>query len=138
VKVTITGRSMQVHDSVKEYAEQKAQKLERYSEHLQKVEVILSTQGDNKVAEMIAVPRKGARVVAQAEHEDQFAAVDLLVEKVSTQLRKLADKRKRGRKRSGRVPPPPAPSDEVEDERLDTYEEVVEEFSDKLAESDNG
>ena len=135
MKVTVIGRSMQVHDSVREYAEQKAQKLERYSEQLQTVEIILSTQGDNKIAEMIAIPRKGARVIGQAEHEDQFAAVDLLVEKVSSQLRKLADKRKKGRKRSGRVPPPPVPSDEVEDERLDTYEEVVEKFSENLDES---
>ena len=45
MKLTITGRGMQVHDSVREYAEQKAQKLERFSDQLQKVEIILSTQG---------------------------------------------------------------------------------------------
>ncbi len=123
---------MKVHDSVKEYAEQKVQKLERYSESLQKIEIVLSAQGDNKIVEMIAVPRKGVPVVGQAEHEDQFAAVDLLMDKMSTQLRRLSDKRKSARKRSGRVPPPPSPSDMVEDEKLDTYEDVVEEFGEKL------
>ena len=93
---------------------------------------MLSTQGDNKIVEMIAVPRKGAPVVGQAEHEDQFAAVDLLMDKMSTQLRRLSSKRKSAKKRSGRVPPPPMPSDSVEDEKLDTYEDVVEEFGQTL------
>ena len=131
MKVTITGRSMQVHDSVREYAEQKARKLERFSESLQKVEVILSTRGDDKAVEMIIVPRRGERVVAQAVHEDQFAAVDLVLDKVATQLRKASDKRKK-KKRSGRMPTPPNPSDLIEDETLDTYEQVVEEFSENL------
>jgi hypothetical protein len=71
-------------------------------------------------------------VVGQAEHEDQFAAVDLLMDKMSTQLRRLSSKRKSAKKRSGRVPPPPMPSDSVEDEKLDTYEDVVEEFGQTL------
>lgn len=131
MKVTITGRSMQVHDSVREYAEQKARKLERYSDSLQKIEIILSSHGDSKVAEMIATPRRGQQMIGQAEHEDQFAALDLVVDKMATQLRRASDKRKK-RKRTGRVPPPPAPSDLVEDEKLDTYEDAVQEFSENL------
>ena len=131
MKVTITGRSMQVHDSVKEYAEQKARKLERFSDSLQKVEIVLSTRGDDKIVEMICVPRRGDRIVGQAEHEDQFAAVDLVLDKMEAQLRKAADKRKQ-KKRSGRLPEPPSPSDEIEDEELESYQDVVEEFSEKL------
>jgi putative sigma-54 modulation protein len=131
VKVTITGRSMQVHDSVREYAEQKARKLERFSDSLQKIEIILSSRGDSKVAEMIAVPRKGQQLVGQAEHEDQFAALDLVIDKMAGQLRKASDKRKKA-KRAGRVPLPPNPSDEVVDEQLGTYEDAVEEFSENL------
>lgn len=106
-------------------------KLERYCDSLQKVDIILSSRGDSKLAEMIAVPRHGQKLVGQAEHEDQFAALDLLIDKMAGQLRKAGDKRKK-QKRAGRVPPPPAPSDLVEDEQLDTYEQVVEEFSEKL------
>lgn len=133
MKVTITGRSMQVNDSVREYAEQKAKKLERFSDQLQKVEIVLSVQGDTKLVEMIAVPRRGQnRVVGQAEHEDQFAAVDLLIDKMVSQLRKQSEKRKNVRKRSGRVPPPPEPSDLVDEERLETYDDVVDRFSERL------
>jgi putative sigma-54 modulation protein len=124
---------MQIHDSVKEYAEQKAKKLERFSEDIQRVEIVMSTQGDSKVVEMIAIPRKGQdRVVGQSEHEDQYAALDLLIDKMVKQLRKQSDKRNKGRKRSGRVPPPPEPSDLEEDERLETYDEVVDKFSEQL------
>lgn len=41
MKVTITGRHMTVHDSVKTYAEQKAQKSQRYFDQLREVEIIL-------------------------------------------------------------------------------------------------
>lgn len=135
MKIAVTGRGIQVLDNVREYAEQKAGKLERFDDQLQKVEVILSTQGDDKVVEMIAVPRKGKQqVVAQSEHEDVFAAVDLVVDKMSQQLRKAKEKQQDRRKRSGRVPPPPEPSDlvEDEDENLESYDEVVEKFSEKL------
>ena len=131
MKINITGRGVQLLDTVREYAEQKATKLERFDD-LQKVEVIVSNQGDNKAVEMIAVPRKGQQIVAQSDHEDTFAAIDLVLDKMSQQLRKLKEKRADKRKRSGRIPPPPLPSDEVEDEQLDSYEDVVQEFSENL------
>lgn len=96
--------------------------------------MILSSEGDDKLVEVIAVPRKGQdRVVGHAAHEDQFAAIDLVLDKMAAQLRKQSEKRKDARKkRSGRVPPPPEPSDLVEDEPLESYEEVVDEFSKRL------
>ena len=132
MKIKVTGRGMQVLDNVREYAEQKAGKLTRFNDHLQEVEVVVSQQGDSRVVEMIAVPHRGAKLVGQSEHEDAFAAVDLAVDKISHQLRKQKDKRHRRRKRSGRVPPPPMPSDLIEDEKLDSYQDVVEDFSEKL------
>lgn len=93
---------------------------------------MISAQGDEKAVEMIALPRKGQQIVAVSKHEDAMAAIDLVVDKMSGQLRKLKDKRQKKRKRSGRVPPPPLPSDLVQDEELETYDQVVEEFSERL------
>lgn len=132
MNISVTGRGMNVLDNVRLYAEQKAGKLERFDDQLQKIEVVISIEGDNKVVEMIAVPRKGGPIVGQTQHEDVHAAIDLVVDKMSQQLRKAKDKRKTKRKRSGRVPPPPSPSDLVEDEKLESYDEVVEEFSENL------
>ncbi len=81
---------------------------------------------------MIAVPRRGSPIVGQGQHDDLYAAIDGVVDKMYAQLSKASKKRKDARKRSGRVPPPPAPSDLVEDEELESYQDVVEEFSEKL------
>lgn len=94
---------------------------------------MFSSDGDNKVVEMIAHPRKGERIVGQMSHEDPFAAVDLLVDKMYNQLHKAKEKLKDKRKRSGRVPPPTAPSEMNKPaEELESYDEVVEEFSSRF------
>lgn len=137
MKVSVTGRGVTVQDSFKEYAEQKARKLERYADSLQKIEILLSSQGDDKVVEMIVVPRRGDRVVGHTQHEDAFAAVDLVVDKMYAQLSKLKKKRQ-DRNRSERVPPPldatDMPPPPAEDDSLESYQEVVDKFSEKLDE----
>lgn len=131
MKVSITGRHMNVHETIKTYAQEKAQRLERYFEQLRSVEIVFSTEGDNKLVEMIAVPRRGDPIVGQTTHEDQFAAVDLLIDKMYNQLHKLKEKLEDKRKRSGRMPLPPSEVQEVE-ERLESYQEVVDKHSDRF------
>lgn len=131
MKVTITGRHMTVHDSIKSYAEEKATKLERYFDQLRDIEIVFSEDGDKKQVEMIAHPRKGDRIVGQTSHDDMFAAIDLLVDKMYNQLHKTKEKLKERRKRSGRVPPPMG-TPEIQGEQLDTYEDVVDQFSEKF------
>jgi len=132
MKIVVTGRGVSVSESVREYAEQKVAKLERFAENLQQVEVLVSLQGEDMQVEMILLPRKGPQIVGHATHEETYAAIDLVLDKMTQQLRKLKEKREDKRKRSGRAPLPPEPSDMVEDEKLETYQEVVEEFSEKL------
>jgi len=125
----VTGRGLTIRDALRDYAESKASKLEQFNHDLEKVEVILTHEGDEKQVEMIAVPRRGQNFVASATHEDPMAAVDLCLDKMSQQLRRTKEKRDDKRKRSERVPAPPLPSDEVQDEQLGTYQDAVEEFS---------
>ncbi len=134
MKITITGRHVNVHETLKSYAEEKAAKLERYMDGMREIEIVLSAEGDLKTAEMIAHPRKGDRIVGQTRHEDQFAAVDLLIDKMSQQLRRTKEKIQDRRKRSGRVPDAPLPSDEAQDpeEKLESYDEVVDKFGERF------
>ncbi|MBL4848689.1 MAG: ribosome-associated translation inhibitor RaiA [Planctomycetes bacterium] len=128
----MTGRGLTIRDALREYAEAKAGKLEQFNHDLEKIEVILSSEGDEKQVEMIAVPRRGQSFIASATHEDPMAAVDLVLDKMSQQLRRTKEKSEDKRKRSERVPAPPLPSDEVVDEKLGTYQDAVQEFSDNL------
>ena len=117
---------MQVRAALKGYVEKKVSKLDRYMADIREVEVILGMAGDQKVAEMIVHPRAGERIHGQQQHEDQFAAVDLLIDKMYNQLHKTKEKKEDRRKRSERVPTPPDPSDAVGDEpKLESYQEVM-------------
>lgn len=94
---------------------------------------MFSGEGDRKTVEMIAHPRKGERIVGQQTHDDPFAAVDLLVDKMYNQLHKTKEKLKDKRKRSGRVTPPTGPAEMNKPaEELESYEEVVEEYSERF------
>ena len=129
--ITITGRHMHVHDSVKEYAHEKAAKLERFNDALQHIEIVVANEGDRKLVEMIATSRVGGKHVGQVEHEDTFAAIDLLFDKMKRQLEKTKE-RKKNRKHgaeSGRA----LNADSVnratkggDDEELESYDDVIE------------
>jgi putative sigma-54 modulation protein len=131
VEITITGRHMHVHESVKEYALEKTSKLERFNDALQHIEIVIANDGDRKVVEMIATARVGGKHVGQVEHEDIFAAIDLLVDKMKRQLEKTKEKRKnRKHSESGRGlkdgPAAPRGKAKAEGEDLETYDDVIE------------
>ena len=54
-----------------------------------------------------------------------------VIDKMYKQLNKLKEK-SHNKKRSERLPPPPDPSDLVQDEKLETYQDAVDEFSEQL------
>lgn len=132
VNVKVTGRHVQVTEDLRRYAQEKAGRLERYFDRVSQIEVVLTNDGDRKVAEMIVHPRKGERVVGTADHEDMFAAIDLVIDKMYQQLHKLKEKTKDAKRHSERVPAPPSLPEPKEDEDLESYEEVVDEFSKKF------
>ncbi len=129
MKITITGRHMQVHDSVREYAIEKTNKLERYNNAIQHIELVIANEGDRKLVEMIATSRVGGKQVAQVEHEDIFAAIDLLIDKMKRQLERAKEKVKHhkhdesARQRTVEtVARQKSPSNE---EKLETYDDVI-------------
>lgn len=105
-------------------------------EQLREVEIIFSAESDRKTVEMIAHPRRGEKIVGQVTHEDPFAAVDLLVDKMYNQLHKAKEKVKDKRKRSGRHPASNSGrSPEMvakPAEELESYEEVVDQFGERF------
>jgi putative sigma-54 modulation protein len=129
VEITITGRHMHVHESVKEYALEKTQKLERFNDALQHIEIVIANEGDRKLVEMIATARVGGKHVGQVEHEDIFAAIDLLIDKMKRQLEKTKEKRKNrkhGESQRGRGADMAPRSAKSEGEELETYDDVIE------------
>ena len=92
MKITIKARHMDVTDSIREYAQTKAAKLERFYDRLQTAEVILDRQGDQAVAEVVASAMKKHTFVATQRGPDLYACLDQCLAKVEEQIRRHKDK----------------------------------------------
>lgn len=92
MQITVTGRHMGVSDAVRSHCEEKAQRLTRFFDRIQLIEIILSGDAGLHTAEMIVRGEGVAPFVATEEHEDVYAAVDLLLDKIERQLTKHKEK----------------------------------------------
>ena len=96
MQVTVTGRHPGITPHVKEYAENKVNRLERYFDGTQRVEVIMRREADDSIAELIITAR-GRQIICEARDPDLYAAIDLALDKAENQLTRYKEKRKEHR-----------------------------------------
>ena len=109
MQVIVTGRHMGVTESLKDYCREKAERLPRLLDSIQSVEIVFDGKEGVHTAEMIVHSVGTQPFVASEQHEDAFAAVDLLMDKIEEQLRRHKERR-RNRKHPPRssIEPPSA------------------------------
>ncbi|MFH1836727.1 MAG: ribosome-associated translation inhibitor RaiA [Candidatus Omnitrophota bacterium] len=88
VNITITGRNMELDDSLKNYMRKKAEKLERLYKRIYRCEVILGEEKTRKIAEII-LHLKRNRVIAKESTPDMYASIDNAADSVKKQLNRL-------------------------------------------------
>jgi putative sigma-54 modulation protein len=86
VIVTISGRHMEVTEALKTYADQKANKLSKYYDRIQEIEVILDASKDSTRVEMIVNAEHNAMFIAHHDQGDAYACIDGCVDKLERQL----------------------------------------------------
>jgi putative sigma-54 modulation protein len=102
--VECTGRNIEVTPSLKEFAEERTQRLERHLGGPADVRVVLSQEKHRFGAEVIAIHRR-RRWKAQEETADLRAAVALAFEKIDAQAKRDGEKRRDRRHRWSRFLP---------------------------------
>ena len=95
MEMTISGHHLTITDPIREYVITKLSKLERKYEWITRVAVILTVDKLVQRAEA-TVHATGAELFANSEHEDLYAAIDALSDKLNRQIIKHKEK-KRGR-----------------------------------------
>jgi len=91
MQITITGHQLDITDAMREYVNSKFSRLERHFDKITSIRVTMSVEKINqKVDATILIA--GGDVNANAEHEDMYAAIDLLVDKLDRQLLKHKEK----------------------------------------------
>ena len=96
MQISLTGHHVDLTDSLRAYVNQKFERLERHFDHVTNVHVILSVEKLAQKAEA-NMHVSGAEIYADSTHEDMYAALDSLVDKLDRQLIKHKEKMKNHR-----------------------------------------
>ena len=134
MEITITGRHVEMTPALKDYAQERADKLLRYFDGITKIAVTLSADSDRLTAEMVISARKNLTLIGEVEHRDLYAAIDIVTDKMERQLTKQKEKIKshRGRQPLNQVA---AAAEEVDEEFDDVDDDLEDtEVSDELPE----
>ena len=91
MQTNITGHHLDITPALKSYVETKLEKLERHVDHITNIQVILSVEKLQQKAEA-TLHLKGADIFADAEHNDMYAAIDGLIDKLDRQVIKHKEK----------------------------------------------
>ena len=89
--VTVTSRHMDVTPAMKTFAEQKANKLTKYYDRIQEIEVIFDaskekTSKEKVRVEMIVNAEHRNMFIAHCEEGDAYACLDACIDKLERQL----------------------------------------------------
>lgn len=100
MRIDVVGRNLEVTDPIREYAVSKVDKLNRFYDRIQLVNVTVSKEDRHTHgafgAEVRIDVEKHADFVAHASNADLYAAIDEAVQKVTRQLHEHKEKTKPG------------------------------------------
>jgi len=91
MKVSVTFRNMEPSDSLKEYASEKCMRLKKYIHRPTDVNIILAKHKYRNRAE-IKMAHAGVVMKGEENTEDMYSSIDLALDKVERQVKRLKGK----------------------------------------------
>lgn len=91
MQLNLSGHHIEVTSALRNYVSSKMERLERHFDHVTNIHVVLSVEKlRQKVEANLHV--NGANLFASADHEDMYAAIDALTDKLDRQIKKHKEK----------------------------------------------
>lgn len=91
MQLNLTGHHIEITPALRSYVENKLVRIERHFDHMTNVHVILSVEKDRQIAEATIHVNRG-KIHADHKHEDMYAAIDGLMDKLDRQIKKHKEK----------------------------------------------
>lgn len=91
MQVNLTGHHVDLTSSMRDYVNNKMERLERHFDIVQDIHVVLSVEKLRHKAEA-TLHINGGNVFANAVEEDMYAAIDALTDKLDRQVKKHKEK----------------------------------------------
>ena len=92
MQINLTGHHIELTDALRDYVDSKFERVARHFDHVINAHVILSVEKLNKKAEA-NLQVNGAKIFADSVHEDMYAAIDGLIDKLDRQVLKYKEKK---------------------------------------------
>ena len=97
--ITVTFRHVDSTESLKEYAEEKLSKIDKYFDYPVEAHVVLTAEKFRRIAD-ITLNVNGAVIKADEETEDMYSAIDQVMDKIEIQVKRYRDKTRNRRSKS--------------------------------------
>ncbi len=91
MQINLSGHHIEITDPLRDFVNSKFAKLERHFEQINNVQVILTVEKLNQIAEA-KLNVNGGEIFANSQHEDMYAAIDALIDKLDRQIIKHKEK----------------------------------------------
>ena len=91
MQINLSGHHIEITDPMRDFVNSKFAKLERHFEQINNVQVTLTVEKLKQIAEA-KLNVNGGELFANSEHDDMYAAIDLLMDKLDRQLIKHKEK----------------------------------------------
>lgn len=101
MRISITGRHVEVTDAIKEYTEKGIEKIRAHFDRVIDVDVILGVEKHRHFAE-INLRANGLQANAKGSSEDMYASIDSALSKIDRQINKHKGRIQRHQPRSAR------------------------------------
>ena len=103
MQLSVTFRHMEPSDALKDYARDKISRVEKYLDSAMEANVVLSVEKFRHTAD-VTIVSDGLKINGQEETEDMYSAIDMVVDKIERQTKRLRQKgRKRKAQQKGRA-----------------------------------
>lgn len=91
MQINITGHHIELSPALNDYIKTKMQRIQRHFDHVVDAHFVLGQERQLYKAEA-TVHVTGATLHAMSEHEDMYAAIDLMLDKLDRQVTKHKEK----------------------------------------------
>ncbi len=91
MQMNLTGHHVEITDSLRNYVEEKMQKIERHFDKVTNNHVILTVEGNRQKAES-TIHVSGNDIHAECTEENMYAAIDSMIDKLDRQVKKHKEK----------------------------------------------
>lgn len=92
MQINLTGHHIDITDALRSYVENKFERMARHFDHVINAHVVLTVEKLAQKAEA-TLHINGGTVFADSVHEDMYAAIDALVDKLDRQVLRYKEKK---------------------------------------------